>query len=33
MCDKRDVFDFDIVNLSFSDDEVLRATYNGVFIS
>ena len=31
--DKRDDFDFDIVNFSFLDDDVPRSTFYGVYIS
>ena len=31
--DKRDDFDFDIINFPFLDGDIPRASYNGVYIS
>ena len=33
ICDKRDAFDFEIVNFPFLDGDVPRSTYYGVYIS
>ena len=33
LCDKRDYFDFDIVNFSFYDGNVPRSTFYGAYIS